>query len=163
MGVVWVFLGILLAAWVQVAALGGIGLLGARPNLVLLTILAAALVRGPVVALLLGVFGAALMAAVSAAPGPLWFLAYLPAGLTAAIPEGALNRQNPVVVVFLALGTAILFDLVFFVGLSVAGWRLDIGPGLGARLLLDGIFNGLLALPGVWLVRRLAASGPVDR
>ncbi len=163
MGVLWLLPGILLAAWAQVAVLGGVGLLGARPNLVLLTILAAALIRGPVAGLLLGTFGAALMAAVSAAPGPLWFLAYLPAGLTAAIPEGALNRQNPVVVVFLALGTAILFDLIFFVGLSAAGWRLDIEPALGARLLLDGIFNGLLALPGVWLVRRLAAPTPAHR
>ncbi len=163
MGIIWLFPGILLAAWVQVTALGGFGLLGARPNLVLVGILAAALVRGPVGALVLSTFAATLMAAVSAAPGPLWFLAYLPAGLAAAIPEGALNRQNPVVVVFLALGTALLFDLVFFVGLSAAGWRLDVEPPLGARLLLDGIFNGLLIIPAVWLVRRLAAPTPAYR
>ncbi len=103
------------------------------------------------------------MAPLSAAPGPVWFLAYFPAGLAAAIPEGALNRQNPLVLVFLALGSAMLFDLVFFLGLSAAGWRLDIEPLLGARLLLDGIFNGLLVLPGAWLMRRLAAPESARR
>ncbi len=163
MRVVWLFVAVVLAAWLQATALTRFELLGARPNLVLLAVLTAALMRGPVVGLLLATFAAALMAPLSAAPGPVWFLAYFPAGLTAAIPEGALNRQNPVVVVFLALGTAMLFDLVFFVGLSAAGWRLDIDPALGARLLLDGIFNGLLALPGAWVVRQLAAPEPAHR
>ncbi len=163
MRVVWLFVAVVLAAWLQATALTRFELLGARPNLVLLAVLTAALMRGPVVGLLLATFAAALMAPLSAAPGPVWFLGYFPAGLTAAIPEGALNRQNPVVVVFLALGTAMLFDLVFFVGLSAAGWRLDIDPALGARLLLDGIFNGLLALPGAWVVRQLAAPEPAHR
>lgn len=162
MRIVWLFVVVFLAAWLQATALTRFEVLGARPNLVLLAVFTAALTRGPVVGLLLATFAAALMAPLSAAPGPLWFLAYFPAGLTAAIPEGALNRENPVVVVFLALGTAMLFDLVFFVGLSAAGWRLDIEPTLGGRLLLDGIFNGLLALPGIW-VGRLAAPEPARR
>jgi hypothetical protein len=163
MRVIWLFAAVFFAAWLQAAVLARVELLGARPNLVLLGILAGALVRGPVVGLLLATFGALLMAPLSAAPGPVWFFAFFPAGLAAAIPEGALNRQNPVVLVFLALGTAMLFDLIFFLGLSAAGWRLDIEPLLGARLLLDGIFNGLLALPGAWLLRRLAVPEPAHR
>lgn len=151
---------LVVSAGVQVSVLARLGLPGAVPDLVLVTVIAIALAYGPVAGAVSGFAGGLLLDLAPPTDGAVGMLALIGmlVGYLAAVIVEPRDRTLPVVLA-MAAGSTIGAVLVYALGLAVTGsprvsWTNV--PGLALSAGLYAALLSMLVVPLVaWIVRRV--------
>lgn len=151
---------ILVAAGLQISVLARLGLPGAVPDLVLVTVIAVAFAYGPLAGAVTGFAGGLLLDLAPPNDGAVGTLALIMmvVGYVSAVVVEPRDRTLPVTLAIVG-GSAVSAVLAYAVGLAVTGservsWTNV--PGLALSAGLYAALLGMVAIPLVaWLVRRI--------
>lgn len=151
---------LVVATGLQISVLGRLGLPGAVPDLVLVTVIAIALSYGPLAGSVSGFAGGLLLDLAPPTDGAVGMLALIGmiVGYLAAVVVEPRDRTLPVVLA-IAAGSGIGSVLVYAMGLAVTGSPRVTWTNVPGLALSAGLYAALLAMPMIpfttWLVRRV--------
>lgn len=163
----WILVGssLVVAAILQVAVLSRLGLPGATPDLVLVTVVALALALGPLVGAVSGFVGGVLVALAPPFAGPLGVnaIVYLVIGLVVAGLVDRRDRTVPLTIALVAgsvaLATVVIAAVDALLGRPEVPWH-----HLFSLVLTTAAYAAILApavVPGIaWLARKLEPVAP---
>jgi rod shape-determining protein MreD len=162
-----------LNVYLAIFVLGGMALLqstvvpvlsivGVKPSLVLLLVVAWSIVRGGADGAIWGFVGGLALDLLSGGPWGVSTLALTVVGLLAGLAEVNLSRNNLLFPTALTFGASLLYDLLCVAVLSLAGWRVPLLDTLLVTILPTAILNVLLSfavLPLMIGLNRLVGGG----
>ena len=165
--------GLALNIYLAVFILGGMALLQStvvpalsflvwKPSLVLLLVVAWSIVRGGVDGTVWGFIGGLMLDLLSGGPWGISTLALTVVGVLAGLAEINLSRSNLLFPTALTFGASLLYDLIWVIVLSLAGWRIPLLDILWVTILPTAILNVLLSfavLPLMIGLNRLVGGG----